>query len=179
VVIGEAKMGRRLQTVESRVTDIVISTATVDIQVIRIGTKQMTLAVFRQLPYKTIYRKSGALLAPPWGWVNYDTENGTPFVFSFEGILYRHDVRLYIESHLIVKPEQREERIKDPHWDQAQGRYISTEWRPTGSWNLIGGDGGGYCLLTFDSEKDALAHLANRRESLRVLEAAPQLFIGV
>jgi hypothetical protein len=171
-------MGKRLQTVENHVTDIVISTATVDIQVIRIGTKQMTLAVFRQLPHKTIYRKSGALLAPPWGWVNYDREGGgTPFVFSYEGVLYRYDAWLHVERRLVVKPERREESI-DAYWDEGKCRYISKEWRLTGSWNVLDGESGGH-LLTFDSEKDALAHLANRRESLRVLEAAPQLFIGV
>src|SRR5215510_10980403 len=75
----------------AHIIDVSISTATVDIQVMRIGTKQMTLAVFRQLPYRNIFDRSGTLVAPTWGWVNYD-RNGSPakpFVFSFDGVLYR------------------------------------------------------------------------------------------
>ena len=54
-------MGKRLQTVAEHVTDITISTATVDIQVMRIGTKQMTLTVFRQLPEMDIFDQWGDL----------------------------------------------------------------------------------------------------------------------
>jgi hypothetical protein len=162
-------MGKRLQTVEDHVTDITISTATVDIQVMRIGTKQMTLAVFRQLPEKDIFDCWGNLLAPPWGWVNYDrTGSKKPFVFSYEGVLYRDKIELEPYVDLTVKPQVKYQSYSDP---VSTGRWIITEseseWRyPPINW-------------TFATKEAAEEHLANRLVGVAMLEDAPQLFIGV
>jgi hypothetical protein len=164
-------MGKRLQTVAEHVTDITISTATVDIQVMRIGTKQMTLAVFRQLPEMDIFDQWGDLLAPPWGWVNYDRDghSAKPFVFSYEGVLYRYKIDLQPYDRLTVKAQVKEESCYAP--PVPTGRWIIVEsesqWRYSGiNW-------------TFGSEESARAHLMNRLIGVAQLKEAPQLFIGV
>jgi len=45
--------------------EVSISAATVDIKVMRVGSKQLTLAVFRQL------ERDDDIQGPMWGWVNY------------------------------------------------------------------------------------------------------------
>jgi hypothetical protein len=165
------------------IIDASISTATVDIQVMRIGTKQMTLAVFRQLPYRNIFHKSGNLVAPPWGWVNYD-RNGSPskpFVFSYEGVLYRCDVDLAYNSKLVVQPQTQPEEIAA----HAEGNYWipkKTIWVPTGKFLVTGNEhyyADSHVYVVSATESEANAHLANRLKSLTILEDAPQLFIGV
>jgi hypothetical protein len=157
-------MGKRLQTVENHVTDIAISTATVDIQVMRIGTKQMTLAVFRQLPRKDILNYTGNLIAPAWGWVNYATDyRGKAFVFSHHGILYVDNVVLELPDY-IVRPE------------------TELRWHgQTGKWLIEHKEGPYYGKLgwVFESKEAADTHLANRSISAARLKEAPQLFIGV
>jgi hypothetical protein len=63
--------GKTITTAEAHVI-----TATVNVQVIRIGKKQMTLSVFRQLPRRHVIWHDGeemalALRGEPWGLVNY------------------------------------------------------------------------------------------------------------
>lgn len=48
-----------------------VTTAEVSIRMLQIGKKQVTLSVFRQIPYHGILRDDGTLAAAPWGWVNY------------------------------------------------------------------------------------------------------------
>lgn len=49
-----------------------LSKVSVDIQVVRVGGKQMTLAVFRQLVHEPLIDwKTLQLRGVPWGWVNY------------------------------------------------------------------------------------------------------------
>jgi hypothetical protein len=172
-------MGKHLQTVDDHVTDITISTATVDIQVMRIGTKQMTLAVFRQLHGKDIFNECGNLLAPAWGWVNYDRvswDDTKPFVFSYEGILYRDKINLETHYKLKVQAEIKQTQ-KATYYTEAvfvpTGKWIITpeqESRPD-VWNFVG--------MLFNSEQGARAHLANRLISVAKLKEVPQLFIGV
>lgn len=160
------------------VDDVRIATATVNIQVIRIGAKQMTLAVFRQLPRMDIFDAVGNLLAPPWGWVNYETTwNTTPFLFSFEGVLYRDDVEK-LPPNLIVKAEHKTEiRRGEFSWDTKAvqvptGKWvISTEENAEGYWSIF--------RLRFFTEKLAGAYLANRQQGAAILQNAPQLFIAV
>jgi hypothetical protein len=49
-----------------------VTTVTVEIQTVRVGKKQMTLSVFRQLIKEALLDpKTGELLGEPWGLVNY------------------------------------------------------------------------------------------------------------
>jgi hypothetical protein len=173
-------MGKRLQTVEEHTTDIVITTATVDIQVIRIGTKQMTLAVFRQLPRKDIFDLSGNLLADPWGWVNYDREGRPkPFLFSLEGILYRWDVNVE-QYETDLKVIARKELIEGHYNTESPHQWIPPAYELSGYWGICGKQYAPDLVdLAFLSEDGAAAHLENRLVSAAVLKAAPQLFIGV
>lgn len=161
------------------INDVTISTATVDIQVIRIGTKQMTLAVFRQIPRKSIIDKSGNLIELPWGWINYDKGYGlTPFVYSHHGTLYRSDIPLREHHHLEIKAET--QSIQDPK--EEKWMYPKTMIEiPTGNFIIQSKDSNSssQIYLLFDSEAGAQGHLKNRLASIAILETAPQLFIGV
>lgn len=169
-------------------SDARITTATVEIQVMRIGSKQMTLAVFRQLPYKDIFNTDGNLRARPWGWVNYHHEDSRPFVFEYLGALYRSDVDLEIYSQLKIEPEtQQIEKEVPMRYDERKGQYIckETEIVPTGKWLIVTKDfetgiiRNPFFRSWFQSEGGATMHLANRLKALKILEAAPQLFIAV
>lgn len=160
------------------ISDISISTASVDIQVMRVGAKQMTLAVFRQLQRQDIFDESGELLAVPWGWVNYDSHIATkPFVFSYQGVLYRSDVDVTQLHYLRIEPEI--SKWREP-LHVSTGKWLiqvpESQWY--GKWNSLWT---GHCRLSlrFDSQADALGHLENRQRNIAVLEEVPQLFIGV
>lgn len=166
------------------VNEVTISTASVDVQVMRIGAKQMTLAVFRQLQRRDIFDGSGELLTVPWGWVNYDWESSSkPFVFSHEDVLYRSGVDIAQHGYLGIEPEMLERtgpristgkwliRVPENQWykpDQYGDWITSSRWYDHRR-----------ISLRFDSESDARVHLENRLRNLPILEAAPQLFIGV
>ena len=50
----------------------VVHTLQVTVQALRIGTKQVTQSVFRQLPQRPIWdQETGQILGRPWGFVNY------------------------------------------------------------------------------------------------------------
>src|SRR5215471_19434686 len=54
------------------VHEAIIKTATVEIKSLRIGARQMTLSVFRQLVNEDLISSdTGELLGVPWGLVNY------------------------------------------------------------------------------------------------------------
>lgn len=59
-------MSRIMTTHDPRIT-----TVQVEIQVLKIGAKQMTLSVFRQLTLEPIFAPDGSWRGTPWGWVNY------------------------------------------------------------------------------------------------------------
>lgn len=168
-----------------QINEVTISTVSVDIQVMRIGAKQMTLAVFRQLRHKDIFDECGNLLAPPWGWVNYDCDLGRqPFVFSHDGILYRSFVDIQQHHELRVEAEILTE-WESAHFDQHTFEYVQRRQikTPTGKWLIRSLERHAQSVyvfeLSFDSEADARVHLENRQRSIAVLEAAPQLFIAV
>lgn len=159
------------------VQDVHITTATVEIQVIRIGTKQMTLAVFRQLPYKDIFDNCGRLLSTPWGWVNYEVQYGAKnYVFVFSGILYRTTVNTSELRNLKVKPETKDV-YQEGGFDGKQ--YITSRMvqQKTGFWRLDNPRIG--LWLRFETEDGAAIHLENRLATIPTFESAPQLFIAV
>jgi hypothetical protein len=53
------------------VEDASLSTVSIEVKVLRIGKKQMTLAVFRQLPKRELIDEAGNIVGVPWGHVNY------------------------------------------------------------------------------------------------------------
>lgn len=73
-----------------------IDTMAVTIRSLHVNSKQMTLAVFRQLPVFNVYHKDGTLTdVERWGMVRYKIgEDGDLWlVASKEGILYRGNVK--------------------------------------------------------------------------------------
>jgi len=50
---------------------VAIETLSVAIRCMRVGRKQMTQSIFRQLPRETLVNGEGACLGTPWGFVNY------------------------------------------------------------------------------------------------------------
>lgn len=52
-------------------SDVTIQTATIEVKVLTIGKRQVTLAVFRQLKSSNIVSHWGSLIGEPWGQVNY------------------------------------------------------------------------------------------------------------
>lgn len=55
--------------------NVTVSTATIEVKVMKIGNRQVTLAVFRQLPEEPIiYPDTGELCGIPWGRVNYHVD---------------------------------------------------------------------------------------------------------
>jgi hypothetical protein len=73
-----------------------ITTCTIEVKVIKIDKKQMTLSVFRQLLRRSVIDVTFALLGEPWGIVNYFWD-GCGYVYgehlhvvwTTEGKLYR------------------------------------------------------------------------------------------
>lgn len=53
-----------------------IRTATVEVKTLTISGKQVTLAVFRQLPLEQLLASDGHLAGEPWGWVNHHPDKG-------------------------------------------------------------------------------------------------------
>jgi hypothetical protein len=59
------------------VHNALVRSAAVEIRTLTVSGKQVTQAVFRQVPEQEILRADGSLAGVPWGWVNYwwrDTE---------------------------------------------------------------------------------------------------------
>lgn len=81
-----------------------ISTATIEVKAIRVSGKQMTLAVFKQLPRRSILDSmTGELIGDPWGTVNYYWDycclavNGAPgshfhIIWTDGEVLYRDGI---------------------------------------------------------------------------------------
>lgn len=142
------------------ITNVTISTVTVDIQTIRVGNKQMTLSIFRQLPRKSIIDDHGNLIELPWGWVNYDHDGGTPFVYNHHGTLYRSDIPIEEHHHLEIKLETTYSPPRKFILECKHPYYLTIN-------------------LRFDDEQNARLHLENRLASIAILETARQLFIAI
>ncbi len=55
--------------------DVAIKTLAIEVKVMKIGKRQVTLAVFRQLPSENLIdRNTGKLRGIPWGRVNYHVD---------------------------------------------------------------------------------------------------------
>jgi hypothetical protein len=53
------------------VQNALVRSATVEIKSLTVSGRQVTQAVFRQVPYLPILQADGSLAGTPWGWVNY------------------------------------------------------------------------------------------------------------
>lgn len=75
-----------------------ITMATITIKALKVNNRQLTQAVFRQLPERSLIEESKPeLIGLPWGWVNYrsaDMGEGRQFVAQFGTTLARCPVRL-------------------------------------------------------------------------------------
>lgn len=75
-----------------------ISTCTVTIKALKVNNRQLTQAVFRQLPERELVDEEKIdLLGIPWGWVNYRTQDmgaGRQFVAQFGRVLCRCPVMM-------------------------------------------------------------------------------------
>lgn len=81
--------------------DVGITTAAVTIRVMKVGARQMTQAIFRQLPAdRLVDEEAVALRGVPWGWVNYTwgDQAGRNYVVQFGAELRRCNVRLIRSS---------------------------------------------------------------------------------
>ena len=93
-----------------------IKSMTVGIQVMAVNNKQMTLAVFKQLPEKKCFDEQGYSVGNWWGSVNYpfgDYKNGFWIVFELDGVLYKNwnnEIISYIQ-HMADKKKKIENGI--------------------------------------------------------------------
>lgn len=86
--------------------NIEISTLSVELRVIQINNKQMTLSVFKQLPEFSCGYPSEANI---WGYVKYKIgRNGASkwLVFSMDGVLYRSDMYGMVQTGTLEKLKQ-------------------------------------------------------------------------
>lgn len=116
-----------------------VSTVSVDIQVVRVGNKQMTLAVFKQLVRKPLIDwNTVQLRGIPWGWVNYHKDcisaDHLHVIWQDGNRLLRNDVYQYY----IYKTSQWEEirsRAKEALADAAAVHFLQREPEDgTGFW---------------------------------------------
>jgi len=90
-----------------------ISVMQIEVKALRIGAKQVTQSVFRQLPTGHIWYKNGAANGHPWGFVNYfwkgccsyiHHEPHTHLVWSSEDKLYRQGIVYRAKRPSVEKP---------------------------------------------------------------------------
>jgi hypothetical protein len=103
-----------------------IQTATVEVKVIKIGKRQLTLSVFRQLPERQVIdAELLALRGEPWGRVNYRWQfdrgpyeqmvpDSVQVVWQASGVLFRCHVTRWFAYSQEAQPWQQEahERLR-------------------------------------------------------------------
>lgn len=101
-----------------------INTVSVTIRALHVNNKQMTLAVFRQLPKRNPYVPEEGWIHPDynvWGWVNYQGRHAV-FTDSEEndGVLYKWD----IDKYWVRLPPH---NFQCNMFDSSASRYLSEE----------------------------------------------------
>lgn len=95
------------QPIVLRAEDAQITTATITIKTIRVGKRQLTQSVFRQLPRVDLLDEQTAKLnGDVWGWVNYywgQEQGGTHFVLQHGQNLYRALFQIRSSSQLVAE----------------------------------------------------------------------------
>ncbi len=141
-----------------------LDTLAVTIQALHVSGKQMTMAVFRQLPQK--YEQAGSQL---WGTVRYSIkdEGDIWLVFSHEGVLYRRYVRTtkrYAFAGNDLQALRRSVEMRRT-LDHNKERLVEEEKRLAEMEQLL------------KEEKDLYDH--EWVVDKNILESLPQLFIAV
>lgn len=107
---------------EILVTEAALRTLSVTIQSLTVSGKQMTLAVFRQLPERNVLDTDGSLREVGlWGLVRYQIkdEGSLWVVFDEDAILYRSEMPRHYEDPAVMHPEYRIRLAKEAgnqHW---------------------------------------------------------------
>ncbi|MEV7519408.1 hypothetical protein [Streptomyces sp. NPDC091371] len=125
-----------------------ITTASIQVQALTIGKKQVTLAVFRQLQETPLIKDDGSLLGEPWGIVNYhpdkcaDAPEHLHVVWQYGGELRRSAVKMpavgwhahpaadfYVQARIIYGTAHR--RYAEPEAGDSLrlGEMIPGGWR--------------------------------------------------
>lgn len=86
------------KTVALEASQVQVTTATISIHTLRVGKRQLTQAIFKQLPKCELFRvmrwaEEIELTGKVWGWVNYDLTrpDHRNFVVEKDGRLYRSE----------------------------------------------------------------------------------------
>lgn len=127
-----------------------ITTATIQVQALTIGKKQVTLAVFRQLQETALIKDDGNLLGEPWGIVNYhpdkcaDAPAHLHVVWQYEDELRRSAVQmpgvgwhshpladLYVQARIIYGT------IHRPHAQPEAGDSLLLSEKTPGGWRMF------------------------------------------
>ncbi len=114
--------------------DVTIRTTTIEVQAIRIGERQMTLAVYRQIPKRSAF-DDGILFGDVWGRVNYYwgdcSEDHLHIVWSWpyeedEPRLFRDCVWPYPFRSPLSDVEQEVRRSRNPDLWASYGQGYRT-----------------------------------------------------
>jgi hypothetical protein len=97
--------------VELDAADASITTATVTIQAMKVGKRQMTQSIFRQLPEERIVDDENIVLTgTPWGWVNYHwsgvDHRAKHFIFQRGNGLYRCPFLMRVSASFFEEARQ-------------------------------------------------------------------------
>lgn len=170
-----------------------IDTIAVTIQALRVSGKQMTLAVFRQLPMHSIYKPDGTLCkAQLWGTVRYDfSKEGCGFwvVASVDGLLFRGPVAsgFYSVERVLRSLDECDRNLRDyAAW--VEHNAVQDEASKNGEGHTVPYMPSPYVwnekqeqeiLQDIVAYKVDLENAKRAAVSLDVVRALPQLFIAV
>jgi hypothetical protein len=104
-----------------------VRTAAVSVQAVKIDAKQMTQAVFRQLPNRNVLDlETGEILGSPWGWVNYFADGCHPGATLH--VLWADAGKLYLAC--VARTHKRaSDHQKIPYLDDSHERELLNEWK--------------------------------------------------
>lgn len=103
--------------------DVAIKQVTIEVKVLKIGNRQVTQAVFKQLPYRSIIDpKTYTLRGIPWGRVNYHVEC-TEYSGKHLHIVWQSGNQLYRAY------ERHPSESKTEEW--VNGSYEGIKWMET------------------------------------------------
>ena len=183
-----------------------LDTMSVTIQALHVSGKQMTLAVFRQLPAKHPFMPDGTLIPEMqlWGRVRYAMKDETDswLVASLEGVLYRcsyaqkyldspdryarewTEAKSILETYIVNEPlavalEDWDKRQEKLPWEQRRSSYYSGLKIP--DWWPSNTKTGNRKYYEDEVDLCYQSWLAakKREENCIVINELPQLFIAV
>lgn len=170
-----------------------LATLAVTIQALHVNAKQMTLAVFRQLPQARAYKDDGTLAEgfEYWGLVRYEIKDQGSLwlVAGRDGALYRCDTR---HGHMPVEFKRNDLSYARSMLAEYEGKREKA--RQYSEWKAAGCVGGYMPWVCFTSDDEAslghwreeiplrdaaIVQAQTAARSHDVLMALPQLFIAV